>query len=64
MTKKQTNTSNNLPQSGKLGLPPRMSIFDKKGQASMARIAKLPNMPHNPAKVNLPQVRINQHKGA
>lgn len=45
-------------------LPPRISIFDKKGQANMARIAKLPTMPHNSAKVSLPQVRINQHKGA
>ena len=54
MTKKQTS----------MNLPPRMSIFDKKGQANLSRIAKLPNTPHNPAKVSLPQVRINQHKGA
>lgn len=45
-------------------LPPRISIFDKKGQANLSRFTKITNMPQKSEKVNIPTVRINQHKGA
>lgn len=54
MTKKQTSTK----------LPPRISIFDKKGQANLSKFAKIPNMPQKSERVSIPTVRINQHKGA
>lgn len=54
MQKKQTSSK----------LPPRISIFDKKGQADLARIARSPSVQINKNNVNLPQFRINQHKGA
>lgn len=47
-----------------LNLIPKMSIFDKKGQANLARITKLSNMSQRSERVNIPTVRINQHKGA
>ncbi len=47
-----------------LNLMPKMSIFDKKGQANLARITKLSNMPQRSEVINIPAVRINQHKGA
>ncbi|MDP3917631.1 MAG: hypothetical protein Q8Q30_00445 [Candidatus Woesebacteria bacterium] len=37
-------------------LPPRISMFDKHGQANLSKV--------NKNKVNLPQFRINQHKGS
>lgn len=43
---------------------PKISIFDKKGQANLSRISKGPSVQTNKNKVNLPQFRINQHKGA
>ncbi|MFZ3301784.1 MAG: hypothetical protein WA152_03675 [Microgenomates group bacterium] len=43
---------------------PRVSMFDKKGQANLSRLTKLSNMPTPKGNVNLPKVRINQHKGA
>jgi len=45
-------------------LPPRISIFDKKGQANLSKFARLPNMPQKSERVSIPTVRINQHKGA
>ncbi len=57
MTDKQVNT--NPIVSG-----PRISIFDKKGQASFNKINTGPKIQLNKNKVNLPQFRINQHKGA
>ena len=54
MTKTQTSTI----------LPPRISIFDKKGQANLSRFTKLANMPQKSERVSIPTVRINQHKGA
>lgn len=58
MTKTQTST--NLSAGG----PPRLSIFDKKGQANLSRFTKLPNIPQKSERVSIPTVRINQHKGA
>lgn len=43
---------------------PRISMFDKKGQASSSRFTKIPNMPQKSERVSIPTVRINQHKGA
>ena len=43
---------------------PRISMFDKKGQANLSRLTKLSNIPTPKGNVNLPKVRINQHKGA
>ena len=43
---------------------PRVSMFDKKGQANLSRFTKLPNMPQKSERVSIPTVRINQHKGA
>ncbi len=43
---------------------PKVSIFDKKGQANLSRFTKLPNMPQKSERVSIPTVRINQHKGA
>lgn len=43
---------------------PRVSMFDKKGQANLSRLTKLSNMPSPKSNVNLPKVRISQHKGA
>lgn len=43
---------------------PRVSMFDKKGQANLSRLTKLSNMPTPKTNVNLPKVRISQHKGA
>ena len=43
---------------------PKISIFDKKGQANLSRFTKLPNMPQKSERVSIPTVRINQHKGA
>ena len=43
---------------------PRISIFDKKGQANLSRFTKIPNMPQKSERVSIPTVRINQHKGA
>lgn len=54
MTKKQTSTS----------LPPRISMFDKKGQANLSKFAKISNMSQKSERVSIPAVRINQHKGA
>ena len=54
MSKTQTSAS----------LPPRISIFDKKGQANLSKFAKIPNMPQKSERVSIPTVRINQHKGA
>lgn len=45
-------------------LGPRISMFDKKGQSNFAKISKGPSVQLNKNKVNLPQFRINQHKGA
>lgn len=42
----------------------KVSIFDRKGQANLSRFSKLPNMPQKAARVSIPTVRINQHKGA
>lgn len=55
-----TQTRTKLP----VGEPPRISIFDKKGQANLSRFTKLPNMPQKSERVSIPTVRINQHKGA
>ncbi len=43
---------------------PKISIFDKRGQANLSRFTKLPNMPQKSERVSIPTVRINQHKGA
>jgi hypothetical protein len=43
---------------------PKISIFDKRGQANMSRFTKLPNLPQKSERVSIPTVRINQHKGA
>jgi len=45
-------------------LPPKISIFDKKGQANLTKISAGPSIHLNQNKVNLPQFRINQHKGS
>lgn len=45
-------------------IPPRISIFDKKGQANLNRFAVKTEAPKNTTKVSVPVVRINQHKGA
>ncbi|EKE06282.1 MAG: hypothetical protein ACD_19C00021G0014 [uncultured bacterium] len=54
MTKTQTSSS----------LPPRISMFDKKGQANLSRFTKIPNISQKSERVSIPTVRINQHKGA
>lgn len=54
-----TQTKASLPSFG-----PRVSMFDKKGQANLSRLTKLSNVPTPKGNVNLPKVRINQHKGA
>ncbi len=51
-------------KSNPMGLGPRVSMFDKKGQSNLSRLTKLSNMPTPKGNVNLPKVRINQHKGA
>lgn len=43
---------------------PKISIFDKKGQANLSRFLKPTNMPQKSERVSIPTVRINQHKGA
>lgn len=43
---------------------PKISMFDKKGQANFNRVIKNQSVQINQNKVNLPQFRINQHKGA
>ncbi len=54
MTDKQTS----------IKLTPKISIFDKRGQANLSRFVKLKNAPQRSERVNIPTVRINQHKGA
>ena len=56
--------ANTQTKANSLVIGPRISMFDKKGQANLARINKGPNIQLNKNKVNLPQFRINQHKGA
>ncbi len=56
--------SNKQATSNPITLGPKVSIFDKKGQANLSRFAKLPNMPQKSERVSIPTVRINQHKGA
>lgn len=51
-------------KSNVIGFGPKLSIFDKKGQANLSRFTKLPNMPQKNERVSIPTVRINQHKGA
>lgn len=58
MAKTQTSSTTST------GLPPRISMFDKRGQANLSKFTKVTNMPQNKDKVVLPTVRINQHKGA
>lgn len=59
-----TQTSANIKTNPKTSIPPRISIFDKKGQANLSRFTKIPNMPQKSERVSIPTVRINQHKGA
>lgn len=63
MTNTQTK-GNSTPAGANLTLGPRVSMFDKKGQANLSRFTKLPNMPQKSERVSIPTVRINQHKGA
>lgn len=63
MTSKQANT-NSTPAGESLVLGSRISMFDKKGQSNFVKISKGPSVQVNKNKVNLPQFRINQHKGA
>ena len=51
-------------KSNPIVMGPRISMFDKKGQASLSRFTKIPNMPQKSERVSIPAVRINQHKGA
>ncbi len=43
---------------------PRISVFDKKGQTDLSRFTTGPKINTNRGNVNVPQFRINQHKGA
>lgn len=61
MSDKQGDTTSNIKPVASI---PRMSIFDKRGQANMSRFNKLTNMPQKTERVSIPTVRINQHKGA
>lgn len=51
-------------KSNLLNVVPKISIFDKKGQANISKLTRLSNMPQRSERVNIPTVRINQHKGA
>lgn len=45
-------------------LGPKISMFDKRGQNNLVKANVGPKIQVNNNKVNIPQFRINQHKGA